>query len=97
MIGASLFSLGSWNERWYINFKSDHGDFPGSAEDKNLGTRVPWLVWEDSTSCGATKPLCLNYWAHAPEPSSRNHWALKPQLEALPPTACAQQQEKPSQ
>ena len=25
------------------------------------GTQVRALVWEDSTCCGATKPMCHNY------------------------------------
>ena len=34
-------------------------------------TRVPSLVWEDSTCRGATKPLCHNYWSP---------WGLEPML-----------------
>ena len=30
------------------------------------GTQVWFLVWEDSTCHGATKPRSYNYWAHAP-------------------------------
>ena len=30
------------------------------------GTRVWALVWEDPTCCGATKPMCHNYWVRAP-------------------------------
>ena len=30
------------------------------------GTWVRALVWEDPTCCGATKPMCHNYWARAP-------------------------------
>ena len=26
------------------------------------GTRVRSLVWEDPTCCGATRPVCHNYW-----------------------------------
>ena len=37
------------------------------------GTRVRALVWEDPTCCGATKPVCHNYWACAPQ-------LLKPSL-----------------
>ena len=29
------------------------------------GTRVRSLNWEDSTCCGATKPMCHSYWTHA--------------------------------
>ena len=44
------------------------------------GTRVWSLVWEDPTCCGATKPMCHNYWAWALEPASHNYWAHVPQL-----------------
>ena len=55
-------------------------------------TWVPSLVWEDSTCCGATKPVCCNYWACSLEPRSRNKWALVPQLvKSSCPTACAPQ------
>ena len=54
------------------------------------GTRVWALVQEDSTCRGATKPMCYNYWACAPEPTSHNYWAYAPR-------ACAPQQEKPLQ
>ena len=33
------------------------------------------LVWEDPTCCGATKPMCHNYWACALEPASHNYWS----------------------
>ena len=60
-------------------------------------TRVPFLVGEDPTSLGTTKPECHNYWAHSLEPRSCNCWAhvlrfLKP----AGPRACALQ-EKPAQ
>ena len=45
------------------------------------GTRVRALVWEDPTCCGATKPVCHNYWSlHALEPATHNYWAHAPQL-----------------
>ena len=46
------------------------------------GTRVPALVWEDPTCCGAAKPVRHNYWACALEPASHNYWAhgLEPVL-----------------
>ena len=50
------------------------------------GTRVPCLVWEDSTCLEATKPLCHNYWPHVLQ-------LLRP----MSPRACAPQQEKPLQ
>ena len=34
-----------------------------------LGTQVQSLVWEDSTYLGATKPMCPNFQACAPEPA----------------------------
>ena len=46
-------------------------------------TRVRSLVQEDSTCCGATRPVCHDYWARALEPSNCNYWnpcALKPVL-----------------
>ena len=44
------------------------------------GTRVRALVQEDPTCCGATKPMCHNFWACALEPTSHNYWAHVPQL-----------------
>ena len=44
------------------------------------GTLVQALVGEDPTCCGATKPVCRNYWACALEPESHNYWAHVPQL-----------------
>ena len=44
------------------------------------GTRVRALVREDPTCCGATKPMCHNYWACTLEPASHNYWARVPQL-----------------
>ena len=41
------------------------------------GTRVRALVQEDPTCRRATKPLRHNYWACAPEPTSRNYWSLR--------------------
>ena len=38
------------------------------------GTHVRALVREDSTCCGATKPVRHNYWACALEPASRKDW-----------------------
>ena len=69
------------------------------------GTWVRALVQEDTTCCGATKPVRHNYWACAPQPMSHNYWARMPQLlslhaattEAHTPRACAPQQEKPLQ
>ena len=47
------------------------------------GTWVQSLVWEDPTCCGATKPVCHNYWARPLEPASRNYLAHAPQLLSL--------------
>ena len=44
------------------------------------GTRVRALVQEDPTCCGATKPVCHNYWACALQPASHNYGAREPQL-----------------
>ena len=44
------------------------------------GIWVQSLVQEDPTCCGATKPMCHNYWACALEPVSHNYWAHAPQL-----------------
>ena len=62
------------------------------------GTWVRSLVQQDSTCCGAAKPVCHNYWTCALEPSGCNYWAHMPQvLKAVHPRACALQQEKPPQ
>ena len=39
------------------------------------GLRVWSLVWEDSTSPGATKLMNHSYWARALEPANYNYWA----------------------
>ena len=39
------------------------------------GTRVWALVREDTTCCGATRPLRHSYWACALEPMSHNDWS----------------------
>ena len=44
------------------------------------GTWVRALVREDPMCCGATKPVCLNYWACTLEPVSHNYWDCVPQL-----------------
>ena len=44
------------------------------------GTRVRALVREDPTCCGATKPVCHNYWVWALEPANHDYWAHVPQL-----------------
>ena len=56
------------------------------------------LVWEDPMCCGATKPVCHNYWACALEPASHNYWDLRATTtEVRTPRARAPQQEKPPQ
>ena len=37
--------------------------------------QVQSLVGEDSKCCGATKPVCLNYWACALEPRNCSSWS----------------------
>ena len=44
------------------------------------GTRVQSLVREDSTCCGATRPVCCHYWDGALEPASHTHQAYTLQL-----------------
>ena len=43
-------------------------------------------IQEDSTWCGATKPVCHDYWACSLEPRSHNYWPhmLQPLKLALP-------------
>ena len=53
-------------------------------------TQVWWLVQEDPTSYGATKPMCHNYWACALEPGICNY-------SAHPPRVCAPQEENSQQ
>ena len=48
-----------------------------------LPTQETWiqpLVQEDPTCLRATKPVCRNCWACAPEPGSHNYWARVSQL-----------------
>ena len=55
-------------------------------------TWVQALVREDPTCCGATKPVCHNYWACALEPASHNYWSpCATTTEACAPRACAPQ------
>lgn len=60
--------------------KKELRGFPGVQWMRILlpiqGTQLRSLVWEDSTRCGATKPMCHNYWARALEPvfhTKRSH------------------------
>ena len=39
------------------------------------GTWVRALVREDPTCCGATKPVCHNYWACTLESASHSYWS----------------------
>ena len=58
-------------------------------------TQVRSLIQEDPTCGRATKPMCHNYWACAPEPENHNYWVCSQQLLKLaPPRACAPQQEQ---
>ena len=59
------------------------------------GTWIRSLVKEDSTCCGATKPVCHNYWAHTLEPMNHNYWACMPHSWAHMPRACALPREQP--
>ena len=48
-------------------------------------TRVWFLVWEDSTCCETTEPVCYNYWARgALESMPRNKRSHRPQLGSRP-------------
>ena len=65
---------------------------PANAGDMGL-TPGP----KDSTCHRATKPVCHNHWASTLEPESGTHWAhVLPTTEAGTATACALQQEKPT-
>ena len=44
------------------------------------GTWIQSLVWEDSASQGAIKPMYHSHWAWAQEPASHNYWACASQL-----------------
>ena len=46
-------------------------------------TPVWFLVQEDPTCCGATKPVCHNCWACALEPKSHSFWSLRTQYPVL--------------
>ena len=62
-------------QRW------DFGDFPGRAVDNPpaiAGGTDSIPVREDPTCCGATKPVCHNYWAHVPQLLKPTH--LEPVL-----------------
>ena len=56
------------------------------------GTRVPSLVQEDSTCCGAAKPMCPNFWdcsrAHAPEQEPPPQWEACALHQRVAPTCC---------
>ena len=72
--------------------------FPSGSVVKNPPaheeTWVQSLIQEDPPCDGATKPVCYNCWAYAPEPRSHNFWAHKPQLKPVPPGVHALKQEK---
>ena len=55
---------------------------PFLLEDKNppANTGDMYLVQEDPTCGGTTKPMSHNYWARALKLRSHNCWALTPQL-----------------
>ena len=67
------------NAKSYINM-----GFPGSSAWKNPPANVgdigliPGL--RDLTCCGATKPVCCNYWVCALGPGICNYWACARQL-----------------
>ena len=67
---------------WFLVIISKFLDFPGGTEDKNsLPMQETWvqsLVWEDSTSHGATEPVSHNYWASVLGPMHDNQWAPVP-------------------
>ena len=54
------------------------------------GTQVQFPIQEDSTCCGASKPVHRKYWAGAREPGSHSYWSCLSR-------ACALQQERPPQ
>ena len=43
----------------------------------NAGDTDSILVQEDPTCGGATKPMCHNYWACAPEPRGHDYWSQR--------------------
>ena len=69
--GESNGRCGGNNKRTRI--RGGTSDLPGCPLVKNppvnVGTQVQYLVWEDPTCHGATKPLCHSYW----NPCSRAH------------------------
>ena len=85
--------------------KQNIWDFPGGPLVENLPAdavdNIRSLVWEDSTCCGATKPMSHNYWAHVLQPRSHSYWAHVLQLlrpACLEPVFCnkrGHQNEKP--
>ena len=93
--------------------QSEKSDIGTSLVAQSLRIRLPmqgtwvWsLVWEDPTCCGATKPMCHNYWACAPrllKPARSRACVLQllsphaATTEACAPRAHASQQEKPPQ
>ena len=62
----------------YSPLKMRRLGFSGGSIVKNqptdAGDMGSFLILEDPTCCGATKPMCHNYWAQALEPRSRNFW-----------------------
>ena len=58
-------------------------------------TQVWFLVQEDSTCDGATKPMLHDPWARAQGPVSHCSWAWVLQLLKPSPRVCALQQEEP--
>lgn len=86
---------------WHLE-KASHGDYIKKKNQLQTslvvhwlrihlpmqGTWIQFLLWEDSTYHGATKPVCPNCWAHTLEP-------LCSVTREATGEGCAQEQERP--
>ena len=89
--------------RWIAYFKNEHIVTALVIQWLRIyppiqGTEVQSLLWEDSTSLGATKPLRYNYWAPARQllkPTCPG--AHAPQREKPPPWEASAPQRRPTQ
>ena len=65
----------------------------GKESPADAGGTVQFLVSEDPTCQGGTKPMCHNHYARALEPRNLNYWACMP----MSSRTHAPQQKKPLQ
>ena len=93
-LGSLVLTRGCSEEKYSICCRAKQGEWAAHAQKIRTWTSlvVQWLriglpmqgtqvsAQEYPTCHGATRPVRHNYWACTLEPTSRNYWALMPQL-----------------